>query len=264
MQYIEINGNTYYIKDKWENIRLIEVQGIASIPCPDKLLAMIRVSSDEKRNEIIDSINAEDLQAFVKYYRECFYILSDVPLEVINKIDVNEMTDTYNKYLMFIVSDILSFNPSSYKGESIKSFMHDNIHFYLPETLDVGEGIPMYNETSFTFSEAFDCFKIEQLHLFMALLCRQKNEKQLNEDDIITRSESFKYLPMSVVWQVFFYSLKQLQQLNNALSIYSMVESQQVSSGRQYRDQGLGILALSRAYMMWRVMGLQDRLSKLN
>jgi hypothetical protein len=113
------------------------------------------------------------------------------------------------------------FSPIEYT--KLMGFQHDGIVYHLPESkIDYyGNEAPL---ASATFSEVVECFELEKNNLFipslpyiLAILCKPFGE-QYDDQNVNERSESFKTLPMNIVWSIAFF-------LNSSKNIYRRISN---------------------------------------
>jgi hypothetical protein len=105
-----------------------------------------------------------------------------------------------------------------YTPKTITKFRIDRQTFRLPHSVQIlDQVIPLAEEPLITYSEASDLIKgmnigkdnIKRLALFMAIYCRKKGE-QYDEKKALEREELMMKVPMSIVWSVFFYTVRRL------------------------------------------------------
>lgn len=113
------------------------------------------------------------------------------------------------------------FSPIEYT--KLMGFQHDGIVYHLPESkIDYyGNEAPL---ASATFSEVVECFELEKNKLFvpslpyiLAILCKPFGE-QYDDQNVNERAESFKTLPMNIVWSIAFF-------LNSSKNIYKRISN---------------------------------------
>jgi len=218
----------------WDDITLSNYCDLASIPIPegykDFIIADGKFSIDnpvtvDEYVKAVTEITDEQLnEIFPAYYRKVIYCLSNIPEGYeIPKALVNDLYEYYFK--PFVVS-LLYHTPlihflgqlKNYEPHTMRYFKIGRDKYYLPETLNIlGQDVPMANEAIITYTEASDIFRgmklgpddIHKLALFMAIYCRKKGELY-DERKVIERKELFMKAPMSIVWGVFFCTIKRL------------------------------------------------------
>jgi hypothetical protein len=113
------------------------------------------------------------------------------------------------------------FSPIEYT--KMMGFQHDGVVYHLPESKKdyYGNEAPL---ASATFSEVVECFELEKNNLFipslpyiLAILCKPFGE-QYDDQNVNERAESFKTLPMNIVWSIAFF-------LNSSKNIYRRISN---------------------------------------
>ena len=136
---------------------------------------------------------------------------------------------------------------TQYEPPAVRSVRIGLKRFKLPETVQImDQEIPLANEPILTYTEASDIFRgmkinkddVKRLSLFMAIYCRKKGERY-DERKALERQEVFMRCPMSVVWSVFFYTLRRLKDSTVTIQLFGRLPKQMeeiVSAARTYRD----------------------------
>lgn len=220
---VKIEGSEYSLKDDWDDITLREFQDICRLSVPSKLKEryVALLSGDTAKYDQIKDTYREVVKTHPKFYGEVIRLLSNIPKEVIDRIEWSVRTRLYSEYLLPFVETTLAPLPLEardgkieyYKPVGAKAFSLNGETFYFPESLMYGgREIPMAKEKIVTFAEASDIQIAlhewgEQGIDAMAQVCAvylRKEGEQHTDELVLQRMEQFKDLPMSVVWEVFF------------------------------------------------------------
>jgi hypothetical protein len=236
------NKQKYTGPYNWSEISLRKFIELASIPMPEGFEELIladgrydieRQDTVESYVKIITELTDKQLdETFPEYYKKVALCLSDVP-EMIMTIDLAR--ELYQMYFMpFVVSltynaPVISFmgGLKEYTPDRVESFELQGQKFYLPKTITIsGQSVPLAKEPIVSYSEAGDLFRdtklvknISKIPLFMAIYCRKKDE-EYNEELVLQRQEMFMDAPMSVVWDVFFCTIKQLPSYTRCILLF--------------------------------------------
>lgn len=221
---IDIQDKTYNLKTKWDEITLEDADKLMRLDVPESLKELYEAKTKEDYAELYKGLSSKELiKEHPAFYGEVLHILSDVPMDVINLVGYEDRIEFYTNYVEQIFVDVFYLTGKSYFIKEIQSFTHKGNEYFLPETLKLfGRSIPMYKEKAMPFVEEADIMTslsnldgADGIAQLCAVMCREK-EEDYDELKAIERAELFKDLPMSVVWEVFFYTLKQL---NTSLTI---------------------------------------------
>lgn len=241
---ITINGKKYKGVYSWGDMSLALFCDLASIPIPEGykefILADGKFNHDNQATvdsyiEIAAKIKEAQLdKEFPAYYRKVVSCLTNIPESV--TIPDDKLNDLYEFYFKPFVVSIIYRTPlihfygqlKNYEPMMIKYFEIGRERFYLPETVSIlGQDVPLANESILTFTEASDIFRgmelskddIHKLALFMAIYCRKKGE-QYDEKKVIERKDLFMKAQMSVVWSVFFCTMRRLPDYMNITLLF--------------------------------------------
>jgi hypothetical protein len=239
MLTVDIQGSSYKLADDWSDITLKQFGELCSLPVPNKLRERWRAYIEDK--EAPEDTHREIIKIYPSYYGKVIKILSDVPQKVIDCIEWSVRDKLFNEYLLkFAISTVSSF--PQYDPVGARSFTLDGEEFFLPESL---RGFPMTGEKIMTFSEASDIEialnewaekGIDAMAQICAVYLRKKGEVH-SDELVIQRTETFKELPMSVVWEVFFCIVILGWQLGEGIQIYSREVVQKLL--KQHQNQVL-------------------------
>jgi len=233
MVIIRINKKKYKGIYRWEEMTLQKFCDLAVIPMPEGyetyILADGKFSVDniDQYIEAVSNITPEQLNvAFPAYYRKVIACLSNIPEKIIRNSPDDKINDLYEYYFKPFTISLLYHTPvihfmgqiKHYEPAKIKKIRIGLRTFRLPETVNIlDQDIPLAKEPIITFTEASDIFTgmkitkddVKRLALFMSIYCRKKGEKY-DERKALERQELFMKAPMSVVWSVFFYTVRRL------------------------------------------------------
>lgn len=267
MIVVNINNKSYHLKNDITDLILLEVVAIDSIEIPVKLRNIIEATNEDKREQAIKQLSESDVFVdFIQYYKQVIYIASNIPQSIIDTLDIDTLTQLFNRYLSQLVGGIINFYPSDYEIKNIAKFKHKGVEYYLPKSLTIGNNTtPLAKETVIVFSEAFDLFnnKWQMYNLFMAVLCRPQ-DKEYNESDVLDLSDDFKDLPMSVCLEVFFCFIKRLNTLAKRLDGSLKRHRLQVNRKVLLIDQDLMALDSKQTFTRLRNRTYAERIAQLN
>lgn len=249
---------------RWDEITLQKYSELAAIPMPDGYETFIIADGNFTSERIeeyvaaVEKLTDEQINVtFPAYYRKVISCLSNIPLRF--KLSPEQVTDLYEFYFKPFVLSLTYHTPVIYfmgiirdfEPEPVKSFRIGLRRFYLPESLELGgESIPLAREPIISYSEASDIFRgmkvgredVSRLSLFMAIYCRGKGKKY-NERKVLRRKELFNRVPMSIVWQVFFYTVRRLPDYTGIIRLFGKLPKsvkESVSAVRDYQSLAVG------------------------
>ena len=236
MIIIRVNKKKYKGVYGWDDISLKLFSELAMIEMPPKYEAFILAHGNieaEKKESIDNFIKAaseitdkELNEIFPGYYRKVIRCLTNIPDDILSSASGEDITGLYDKYFKpFILSLIYHVPVDSLFGKIVEyippypgSFRVGNSRFYLPQTVRImDQDIPLADEPVISYTEAGDIFRnmrisnddVKRLALFMAIYCRKRGEKY-DEKTVLKRSDLFMATKMSIVWSVFFYTVRRM------------------------------------------------------
>ena len=229
---VTIQNKEYNIKSEWRDITLLDVSNVLNIEIPEELARVYDTLKDKdpKFDEEYNKLNSQSLiKVLPKFYGEVISCLSDIPEEVMNVVGWEDRTRWYHDLIERKYLDLYHQSPS-HESEYIESFEHKGETFYFPEMLQIfGQHIPMYNEKAITFAEESDIILaisnmgqsgFSAMSEVAAVMCRKKDE-EYSEDMVIERSKLFSDLTMDIIWEVFFYTVRQCNTSAKLASTYT-------------------------------------------
>jgi len=210
MLTVEIQGKEYKLCDNWSDLTLKTFGELCKIPIPTKLRDRWRAFIEDK--EPPTDSHRDIIKTYPAYYGKVIKLLSDIPDSVVNYIEWSVREKLFTEYLLkFSISTIASF--PQYEPVHADSFKLNGEEYFLPVSLLYGgKSVPMAKEKIVTFSEASDIEialqewgekGIEAMAQICAVYLRKAGESH-SDELVIQRTEQFKELPMSAVWEVFF------------------------------------------------------------
>jgi len=259
---IRVGKKKYKGVYNWNDISLRQFCDLAAIEIPASYEAYILADGkfDHERKDSIDQyldavlkLTDTDInEVFPGYFRKVIRVLSSIPDKVLTNEIVNDIYDSYFKpFVLSLIyhTPVIHFmgQIKAYEPDSITKFKIGIKTFYVPETVNImGQDIPLANEPVISYSEASDIFRgmkvskddVNRLALFMAIYCRAKRERY-NESNVLKRKELFMKAPMSVVWQVFFYTSRRLSESRQTILLFGGLGKQiheVVNQARTYRS----------------------------
>jgi hypothetical protein len=259
---IKIENKTFWGIYNWDDITIQQFADLAAIPMPDGYESFILADgkfSMEDLNKYVESVSSiTDKQLnedFPEYYRKVIACLSNIPISLLNKVPNELIEKRYDYYFKPFVVSILYHAPvihfmgqiKPYETKQFKSFRLGLQKFYLPETVTIMEQeITLAKEPVITYVEACGMIRglkftkedINRLAWFMGIYCRKKNERY-GEQNVIERQAMFMKTPMSIVWSVFFYTLRRLPDSSLIILLFGSLPktmTETVSGAKIYRD----------------------------
>lgn len=257
-----VNGKKYKGVYRWKDVSLQKFCDLASINMPDGyeeyIIADGKFSTEtvDKYVQSVSKITEKQLtEDFPEYYKKVISCLSNVP---INELTSDEVNDLYEWHFKPFVVSLLYHTPvihfmgliKAYEPEQIKGFRIGLDFFKLPETVRILEQeIPLAKESILSYTEASDIFRgmkvskddVKRLSLFMAIYCRKRGEKY-DERKALERQSLMMKAPMSVVWSVFFYTVRRLRDSSQTIQLFGKLPKQirEVVQGvRAYQDMAV-------------------------
>ena len=232
---IRIGNKKYKGIYSWDDISIKQFSTLAAVSIPEKYrdyeLADGSYDPDKPDSvvtyaNIIENLTSKDLSdVFPDYYRSVICVLTNIPESVINTLSVDRITEIYEHVKPFVLSLIyhapVTYNMGviePYEAPMLKSFRVGMNKFYFPKSLHVnGQDYPLFSETAGAYTEASDTLgtmtfnkdDIKRFAQFMAIYCRKRKERY-SDNIVLKREKIFLNVPMSIVWSVFFYTLKQV------------------------------------------------------
>lgn len=240
---IKINNKRYKGIYLWKDITLQRFCDLAAIPMPEGyegyILADGKFSVDtiDQYVQAVSNITEEQINiTFPRYYRKVIACLTNIPEKIIWMLPDDKVNDLYEYYFKPFVASLLYHTPVihfmgqvvAYEPEKIKKVRIGLRTFRLPETVNIfDQEVPLAKEPIITYTEASDLFRgmkiskddVKRLALFMAIYCRKKREKY-DERKALERQNLFMKVRMSVVWSVFFYTVRRLQDYTMTIRLF--------------------------------------------
>ena len=239
---IRIGRKKYRGVYRWDDIPLSQFCDLAGITMPEGYEEYILADgnySPETIDNYVDAvmnITPEQTEGFTRYYRKVIGCLTNIPVEVINSLSTERVNELYEYYFRPFVVSILYNAPvihfmgqiKDYEPPPVRSFKVRGRRYYLPQTVNIMEqDIPLAEEPIITYSEASDIFRgmrisrndVRRLALFMAIYCRRLFERY-DERKALERQDVMMRVPMSVVWTVFFYTVRRLGESTLTIQLF--------------------------------------------
>jgi len=239
---IRISKKKYRGVYRWDDIPLSQFCDLADITMPEGYEGYILADGDygpetvDKYVDAVMGITPEQIEGFTRYYRKVIGCLTNIPVGVINKLNDENINELYEYYFRPFVVSILYNAPvihfmgqiKDYEPPPIRSFKVKGRRYYLPAMVNImGQDIPLAEEPIITYSEASDIFRgmkisrndVRRLALFMAIYCRRLFERY-DERKALGRQDVMMQVPMSVVWSVFFYTVRRLRESTLIIQLF--------------------------------------------
>jgi len=235
MIVVSINDNRYKIPQTWSEITLS--QGIAVhnlFPViPGRLKDIYLAANERKTDEVVklqeETTTEEALKVFPAWYGDVICAVSDIPQDVMDNTDTFERTKLYMDYCEWIVLGLM-FLPVDFEPKGIKDFEHRSEIYKLPEEgRKPGGKLPgaflgfaQFAQSSDMLVAATDLStgSYDRMKEFIAILVYPEGDKY-DEQKMLKMAESFEDLPMSVVWEVYFFIIRSLVRSGSRILSYS-------------------------------------------
>lgn len=261
---ITLNGKKYKGIYLWKEMTLDKFCELAAIPMPEGYESFIiadgKFTSDNLTEylEAVSKITDNQLNNdFPDYYRKVISCLSDVPVD---KLTTDQVNDLYEWYFKPFVISLIYGTPvihfmgqvKQYEPQEIKRFIAGREIFYVPETVTImDQEIPLRHESLIAYCDACDILHgmrigkddVKRLALFMGIYCRKKGEKY-DEQRALERQQVMMKVPMSIVWSVFFYTVRRLPDYTMITLLFGRLPKQIreiVEKARTLRGLGVGV-----------------------
>ena len=249
---ITINKKKFKGVYRWDDITLQRFYDLAAIPMPPSYEAYILAdgkfnSADQKSIDAycdtVSKLTDKELKEdFPTYYRQVIKCLTNIPVKIILQLSDERIGELYEYYFKPFVVSLFYHTPVirfmgqiiQYEPPQIKLFRLGLSFYFLPQIVRIqDQEIPLANEPIISYSEASDIFRnmkvskddIRRLALFMAIYCRKHGERY-DEKKVLKRHDLFMKAPMSVVWSVFFYTLRRISESSVTIQLFGSLPRQ--------------------------------------
>lgn len=218
MAVIAIGKIEREIKDTWETVTLEDAIKLGELELPKKLKAFYDHQYGDSDKEV-KFTQVDQNSHFPKYYKKVLELLTpDITTQELNGLSIDDRLLLYNEILEPIVVGV-HYEGCTYKVGDLKKFDHKGVEYVLPESVMLfGKERPMFDEPFIGWSETDDLIKaayemkegyLSAAKHVVSIMARPKDEVY-DEAVSLKRSDEFLTLPMSIVWEVFFCTQKQL------------------------------------------------------
>jgi hypothetical protein len=257
MLALEVAGKDYQFK-QWKDLTLKEAVKIEQLKIPDKLRTYYKEMIERKQP--LWNMTVEDVtRDFPEYYGEVISLLTDIPDEILKKINAIDRTDFFDNYCRGMVLDLVARLPETYYAEGITSFKFKDTEYLLPKDLKILEmTLPADSATALEFVESSDIMvawsKLEKgfdaIALVIAVYCHPEGEVY-DTKKVAQRAKEFQDLTMDVVWEIFFYISKLLASYQNIIRYMKQkqIDDLRAKAITPSDGQDLGITVTRRGYM---------------
>lgn len=230
MVVLGINNKDYRVFDSFSEVTVKKARDLyrLAVSAPKELLSLYEEQAKGKaiegkiQEEFFDSLGKiqDDLDQF---FFKVLELLSDIPSEVIDNINKDDLRACYNVYLYKFVFGVLHFPLDECEIYSDFHLMGET--YYLPSNRTVmGFDRPFCDEKAGVFCDASDVNnnsigskygKYGSAELLTAIMYRKKGD-DYSGDDYLDVAESYKDI---LTCDIYHSALKKLSEVNNALSI---------------------------------------------
>src|ERR1035437_2044964 len=259
---IKINGKKYKGIYSWSDITLQKFYDLTAIPMPEGYEVFILADGKFSMEDITQYVEAvskitdkQIKEDFPAYYRKVIECLTNIPYKKVALMSTEDVITFYEYYFKPFVVSILYHAPvihfmgqiKPYEPEQFKSFRIGLKKFYLPETVIImDQEVPLAKEPIIAYTEASAVLKdfkitkedVKRLAWFMAIYCRKKGERY-DEQKTIERQSVYMKVPMSIVWSVFFYTIRSLSDYTWIILLFGRLPkttAETVLAARDYKS----------------------------
>jgi len=254
---LKIENKKYKAVNEWRELSLKKFIEVSKVPIPDKLKQLYETSLDKSEKAYTDTlaaINENDINKdFPAYYSTIIELLSDIPNEIIQRIDEELISSFFNQHLKHFTASLIYNTPlvlidgvlNPYQPEQITKFKLGEDDYYFPKSPKImGETVLMADEPIISFIEAADLdLSIKgltegsaNLDLFMSIYSRRFNEIY-DQKTVLSRADVFLACTMDLVWSLFFCIGIPIKRFTTNLESY--LKSQK-EKARMYHSDGGG------------------------
>ena len=165
---VKIAGNDYGIKNSWDDVTLQEFLAVCQLAIPERLRERYAyyLTGDRRKKPPQDDSYEDIVKTFPRYYGQVISLLSDIPPEVVDRIEWSVRTTLFQDYLIHIVETVISPSPLTmneegkvepFKGSEVEAVIFEGERYLFPKSLRFGDNlIPLSEEKIITFAEASD------------------------------------------------------------------------------------------------------------
>lgn len=237
MYHLTVAGKDKKLIQHWSEMRLNQADRLYKIMerMPDKMREIYKTTLREQTKQTKAKLiklyskltTKETAKTFPQFYGMIICALSDITRNEMDHVLHDSRTQIYQMTMQggvsceSVVMGLMEF-PFDYDIKAIKEFKLKKETLLLPTyKVQLGTEIPMANEPIITFAEATDLqIFADQLSLgkynilanIISILCRPKGE-EYDEEKSLERAKDILKLPMDIVWEVFFCTIKQFDML---------------------------------------------------
>ena len=252
MVYLQIHKQEYSLKTDWQEITIAEAVKLQELQVPEHLLTLIMTGKD-------DVTNSDIIKTFPDFFGKVIYVLSNIPMNVIDKVHASDRAGIYTEYLKQLMTDLVSMNTEP--QPLIDFFEFNGVTYHLPHTEQVfGKQLPFYGMEAISFTEMADLQLavtdlqsggLKAASMLVAVATRSAG-KSYDEKEAIRLSKEFEQLPMSIFWQVFFsFNQALVNCLNQSLQYLTELHNQQTEQLKKLTARHSGVTSLKSRVRGW-------------
>lgn len=236
MIIVGINNQNFRFPEGWGDITAIQAAKIHYLfrEMPDKLMDFYKAigkGDSDKATDIATTItNEENIKTFPEWYGKFLCAISDVPEEVMNKTHTYQRSQLFDRYEWIALG--LMFAPTDFPVQYIKDFKHKGTKYDFPKTgIKPGGELPGAFMDAEEFTHSADLMAAatdlkdgdySKMITIVAILCREPGNVY-DTQDMYRRAKEFEDLPMTVVWEVYFFIIGYLATLSESM-VFSLKE----------------------------------------
>ena len=257
MYHLTVNSKDAKLIQYWNEMTLSRADKVYKIMdhMPDKLKEIYQATLREQTPQTKTKLaklyrkltTKETTKKFPEFYGKIICALSNISNKEMKYVLHDSRTHIYQLTLEngvsceSVVMGLLGF-PYDHDIKPIKNFKWRGETLELPVyKTQFGTEIPMAEEQIITFAEATDLQifgeqmaegKYKVMSNIISILCRPKDE-EYDEEKSLERAKTMMKLPMDIVWEVFFCTVKQFDMLQRCTWIYLAEEVSKAAGHRR-------------------------------
>lgn len=235
-----IDKKNYRLKIAWNTVTLNDATSIAKLNLPEGF-----ITGDFKQSP--------------RQMIEVLAILSNCPIEVLSQTDEISIISLY-EIVHYMVNQLYTFNLDDYNPIGVQEIRFKGKRFLMPKTILIDDKpIFCYDEPCKKIIESNNLIQlisemkhegIDKMRYICAMYLNEKGKRGYDAEVIEKRANLFRELPMTIVWDVFFFIYSSLSSYMIATVIPSLKEERSKAKRIRYTMHGF-LLLLKRKSLVW-------------
>jgi hypothetical protein len=154
-------------------------------------------------NKEVGVLSDSDNKHIDKFIFDVFLLLSDVPEMVLKETDPLSLISIFNEHLLKPFLAIKYLDTTNYSPIGVMDFVHKGVLYSMPKSTFVNDNELLLAKAK--VEQVLDAIDVSKSGLAgMGLVTAILTSPVYDEDDIMSRAEAFRDLPVDVVFEVFF------------------------------------------------------------